>query len=142
MKTTEFQNIWQSKIEDEVLKSFPEDFINGFDFEILALPGKPLLKGSELFGNFEIIDTDGDVLLSTDNIYKIKYILYANRSKPSALKILTNEDELVSAVKSYEKHLDEIVRMINLDFKKQFPTSDEAVKVSSKIFQLLNLHRH
>ncbi len=112
------------------------------DFEILALPGKPLLKGSELFGNFEIIDTDGDVLLSTDNIYKIKYILYANRSKPSELKILTNEDELVSAVKSYEKHLDEIVRMINLDFKKQFPTSDEAVKVSSKIFQLLNLHRH
>lgn len=142
MKTTEFQNIWQSKIEDEVLKSFPEDFINGFDFEILDLPGKPLLKGSELFGNFEIIDTDGDVLLSTDNIYKIKYILYANRSKPSALKILTNEDKLVSAVKSYEKHLDEIVRMINLDFKKQFPTSDEAVKVSSKIFQLLNLHRH
>jgi hypothetical protein len=142
LTTTEFQNIWQSKIEDEVLKSFPEEFINGDDFEVIDLPGKPLLKGSELFGNFEIIDTDGDVLLSTDNIYKIKYILYANRSKPSQLKIPTNDNELVSAVKSYEKHLDEIVRMINLDFKKQFPTSDEAVKVSSKIFQLLNLHRH
>ena len=142
MTTTEFQNIWQSKIEDEVLKSFPEGFINGDDFEVIDLPGKPLLKGSELFGNFEIIDTDGDVLLSTDNIYKIKYILYANRSKPSQLKIPTNDNELVSAVKSYEKHLDEIVRMINVDFKKQFPTSDEAVKVSSKIFQLLNLHRH
>ena len=142
MNTTEFQNIWQSKIEDEILRSFPEDFINGYDFEIIDLPGKPLLKGSELFGNFEIIDTDGDVLLSTDNMYKIKYLLYANRSNPSHIKIPTSENELVLSVKSYEKHLDEIVRMINLDFKKQFPTSDEAVKVSSKIFQLLNLHRH
>ena len=142
MKTTEFQNIWQSKIEHEVLKSFPEDFINGYDFESIDLPGKPLLKGSELFGNFEIIDTDGEVLLSTDNIYKIKYILYANRNKPPKLKIPKNENELVSAVKAYEKHLDEIVRMINADFKKQFPTSDEAVKVSSKIFQFLNLLRH
>lgn len=142
MTISEFQNTWQLKIENDILKSFPNVFIGEFDIELIDLPEKPLLKGSELFGNFEIIDTDGEVLLSTDNIYKIKYILYANRSKPSKLKIPTNENELVSAVKSYEKHLDEIVKMVNVEFKKLFPTSDEAVKVSSKIFQLLNLHRH
>lgn len=141
MNTPEFQNTWQLKIESEILKSFPDDFIGEFDFELIDLPGKPLLKGSELFGNFEIIDTDGEVLLSTDNIYKIKYLLYANRNKPQKVKLVA-ENNITSAVKDYEKHLDEIVRMINEDYKKQFPSSDEAVKVSSKIFQLLNLHRH
>lgn len=141
MTFTEFQNIWQRKIEDEILKSFPNDFMGEFDFELIDLPGKPLLKGSELFGNFEIIDTDGEVLLSTDNLYKIKYLLYANRNIPTETK-LVEESKLTSVVKEYEKHLDEIVKMITEDYKKKFPTSDEAASVTNKIFQLLNLHRH
>lgn len=142
MNTNEFQNIWLKKIETEILKSFPEDFIEGFDFEIIDLPGKPLLKGTELFGNFEIIDTDGDVLLSTDNVYKIKYLLYANRNIPANTKIPTDDKDLSVAVKSFEKHLDEIVKMVNEDFKKHFPNTEGLTSVTSKIFQILNLRRH
>ena len=61
MTISEFQKIWQSKIENEILKSFPDAFIDDSDFELLDLPGKPLIKGSELFGTYEIIDTDGEV---------------------------------------------------------------------------------
>ena len=105
------------------------------------MPGKPLIKGTELFGTYEIIDTDGQVLLSTDKVYKIKYILYANRNKPIKIKLLS-ENDLPIVVKAYEKHLDEIVKMITIDFKKHFPTSEGVTSVTSKIFQLLNLHRH
>lgn len=142
MNTNEFQNTWQNKIEIEILKSFPEDFIEGFDFEIIDLPGKPLLKGTELFGNFEIIDTDGDVLLSTDNVYKIKYLLYANRNIPANTKIPTDDKDLSIAVKSFEKHLDEIVKTVNEDFKKHFTSTEGLTSVTSKIFQKLNLRRH
>lgn len=142
MNTNEFQKIWLKKIESEILKSFPEDFIEGFDFEIIDLPGKPLLKGTELFGNFEILDTDGDVLLSTDNVYKIKYLLYANRNTPSNTKIPTDDKDLSAAVKSFEKHLDEIVKMVNEDFNKHFSNTEGLTSVTSKIFQILNLRRH
>ena len=141
MTISEFQKIWQSKIENEILKSFPDAFIDDSDFELLDLPGKPLIKGSELFGTYEIIDTDGEVLLTTDNVYKIKYILYANRNKPTQIKLLL-ESDLEIVVKDFEKHLDEIVKMINVDFKKHFPSSENTTSVSSKIFKLLNLYRH
>ena len=109
---------------------------------MLQLPGKSLLKGSELFGSYEIIDTDGQALLSTDSNDKIKYILYANRNNLNQIEIISNSSDLSITVKKYEKHLDEIVTLINDDFEKEFPTSDKSQHVTNKIFQVLNLHRH
>ena len=137
-----FENKWFQKITDSLLKSFPDDFIGGQHFEILTLPRKPLIKGSELFGTYEITDTDGIPLLSTNNIDKLKYILYANRGKPSEIKIITDEKDLSNTVKSYEKHLDELLKSIVHDFKTEFPSSDKLSAVSNKIFQLLNLQRY
>ena len=141
MNLTEFENKWVQKISDELLKSFPNDFIND-ETEMLPLPGKSLLKGTELFGSHEIIDTDGETLLRTDNIDKVKYILYANRKNPTQIKLPQTEQSLNSAVKNYEKHLDEILKIIVRDFKTEFPTSQKFTSVSNKIFQLLNLHRY
>lgn len=142
MNITDFENKWFQKIKDDLLKSFPEDFIETSNFEFINLPGKPLLKGSELFGTYEIIDTDGITLLSTANLFKIKYILYANRENQTKIKIITDEKDLSNTVKRYEKHLDELLKKIIHDFKSEFPNSDKLSLVSNKIFQLLNLRRY
>ena len=142
MTISEFENKWLQKIRDELLKSFPDDFLEFNDFETLNMPGKPLLKGSELFGSYEIIDTDGIPFISVDSANKLKYILYSNFRKPERIKIPLDNSEITNSVKRYEKHLDEILKMIINDFKSDFPTSNKHVSVSSKIFQLLNLHRY
>ncbi len=142
MTILEFENKWVQKIKDKLLKSFPNDFIETENCEILNLPGKSLIKGSELFGSLEIIDADGNPFISVDNSNKLKFILYSNFDKPERIKIPLDNSEIKSSVKKYEKHLDEIVRMIINDFKTEFPTSDKQISVSSKIFQLLNLHRY
>jgi hypothetical protein len=142
MTISEFENKWFQKIKDSLLKSFPDDFIENKKFEFLTLPGKPLLKGSELFGTHEIIGTDGIPFLSSDNLDKIKFVLYANRGNPTEIKILENSEELSSIVKKYEKHLDEILKLLVQDFKSNFPESDKFTSTSSKIFQLLNLYRY
>jgi hypothetical protein len=142
MNISDFENKWVKKLDDGLLKNFPDDFIEEEKFEEIQLPGKPLLKGSELFGQFEIIDTDGFALLSTDNPDKIRYILYSNRNTPSRVKIVNSNVSLSLLLKKYTNHLDEIIRMITHDFKTEFPTSDKSVSVTNKIFQLLNLHRY
>lgn len=142
MTISEFENNWIKKIKEQLLKTFPGDFLESNNFEILNLPGKPLLKGSELFGNYEIIDFDGVPLVTTNCLDKVKYILYANINKPRSIKIPKLESEIKLMVKKYEKHLDELLRMIINDYKSQFPTSERHVSVSSKIFKLLNIHRY
>ena len=142
MTISRFENKWLQKIRDELLKSFPDDFLDFEDYEIIELPQKPLLKGSELFGSYEIIDTSGSQFLITDSVDKMKYILYSNLNKPVSTKIPKDRMEIKDAVKRYEKHLDELLRMIIKDYKAEFPSSNEHIKVSSKIFQLLNLHRY
>ena len=142
MTIQEFENKWLKKIRDELLNSFPDDFLEFGDYETLNLPGKPLIKGSELFGTYEIIDTDGIPFISVDSANKLKYILYSNFSKPERIKIPLDNSEITNSVKKYEKHLDDILKMIINDFKSEFPTSNKHVSVSGKIFQMLNLHRY
>lgn len=142
MDLSEFENYWYEKVRDELLKSFPEDFINDKDFEVLKLPGTPLLKGTELFGSYEIIDMEGKPFFTTDNLNKLKYILYANLKHPKSIKILLSDNDIKDAVKEYELHLDEIVKMIKSDFISHFPESDKQIATTNKIFKLLNLQRH
>lgn len=142
MKLNEFENDWYKKIQNELLKSFPGHFIEGKEFEVFKLPGTPLLKGTELFGRYEIIDMEGKPILSTDNLNKLKYILYANLNHPKSIKIPLKDNEIKDAVKEYELHLDEIVKMIKSDFISHFPESDKHIASTNRIFKLLNLQRH
>lgn len=141
MITSEFENKWYLAIRDNILKEFPTEFISNSAIELLELPGKPLMKGSELFGSFEVIDTNGNPIITCDSYDKMKYILYANRNKPLKISIPKVEESLSSTVKEFEKHLDDIIKMIKEDFVKYFPDSDKFVSVSNRIFQLLNLRR-
>ncbi|MEE9349931.1 MAG: hypothetical protein V3U80_07790 [Flavobacteriaceae bacterium] len=142
MTITEFENIWTSKIKDKLLKGFPSNFIGETNCENLKMPGKALLKGSELFGSFEISDIDGETFIQTDNIYKLKYILYSNRNKPQNVLIPTDDVELKKVVKLYEVHLDELIKIIEKNFKKEFHSLIEFHATSNKIFASLNLSRY
>lgn len=138
----DFVNNWQLKIKNELLKSFPSDFFNSDVRKNIKLHGKSLIKGSELFGNYEITDINGNSVFSSENIDEIKYILYANRTNPASIEIVEDRVLLSKMIKNYEAHLDDIIKNISEDFKLKFPKSDQLVEVTNRIFNLLNLQRH
>lgn len=142
MNLKKFENSWTNKIKEDLLKSFPNDFIETEATKIVELPGKTLLKGSELFGAFEIIDTNGNPQMTVNSIAEMKYILYANRNLSKETAIPKNEEEILKAVKSYEGHLDNLIKKIREDYSKNFSEENKAVEVSHKIFQNLNLKRY
>ena len=142
MTILEFENIWTEKIRTELLKNFPSDFITNSNCESLNMPGKSLVKGPELFGNFEIIDTTGETFTQTDNIYKLKYILYSNRNTPEKIEVPVDENELKSIVKLYEEHIDELIKTVEKNYRQTFQSTKEFHTSSNKIFTSLNLSRY
>jgi len=107
----------------------------------MELPKKLLLL-NELMGAYEITDLAGNTLITTQNIYKAKYILYANRTKPDSIPIPRNEDDIKKAVKEYESHIDTILKDVGVDYNSTFQESEKFLKVSTSIFNSLNLQRY
>ena len=142
MKIHEFENNWIIKLEKGNLKSFPDDFLGDEKVEKFDLPKTSLIKSPELFGSFEVLDSNGNPILQSDNLDKIKYILYANRKKPARINIPTDDTEITRLVKQYEKYLDNIVKDIENDFHNYFSSSKNFLIVSNKIFSTLNLYRY
>ena len=105
------------------------------------MPGKPIALGSELFGQFELVDLDGNPVLQTDDYNFIKYVLYSNRLKPQSIQKPKSESEIIRIVKEYETQLDSIVKEIKSELTKLLPTSD-FLRVSNQIFSALNLQRY
>jgi len=141
MKFKDFENGWIEKLEKEI-KSFPEDFIQNIKTKRIKMPGKDLIKGSELFGSYEISDIEGNTFFQTDNLYELKYILYANKEKPKNIKLPVNKNDIETVVKSYEKYLDEILKNIELEYKKYFANPSKLHSAINKIFSNLNLRRY
>jgi len=125
---------WIEKIRKE-LKNFPEDFNLPKENKVVELPGKNLFLTPPLFDSYEIVDNEGNIVFHLKNYYVAKYIIYANRNKPSKIFIPENEEEVKAAVKSYEDYLDNILRNIEKDCKEKFS------EVSSQVFKSLNLIR-
>ena len=140
MTEKEFQNNWRDKLKEN-LKEFPNDFLSSESTEELVLPPKPLIIANELFGNYEISDLDDNVVCTSDNYYKVKYILYANRNRPSILKIPKDLAEIEKLIKLYEKSVDSILKEMNDEFKKLFPTSKSFAALSNSVLTSLNLKR-
>lgn len=142
MSISEFENKWLNKINSELLKTFPDDFILDNEFAELNLPPKSLTKGTEIFGVYEIIDTDGKTFYQSENLNEIKYILYASRNNQKKVKLITNKNLFEKIVQEYEKHIDDLLILIEKDYKKTFPASKDFVNISNRIFKLLNLSRY
>ena len=105
------------------------------------MPGKPIALGSELFGQFEIVDLDGNPVLQTDDYFFIKYVLYSNRLKPASIPKPKNDSEIAKVVKEYETLLDSIMKDIKSELMKLLPTSD-FLRITNQIFSALNLQRY
>ncbi|MCF6270466.1 MAG: hypothetical protein L3J41_12195 [Melioribacteraceae bacterium] len=140
MSEKDFINKWIEKIESN-FRIFPNDFTNSIETENYEMPGKPIALGSELFGQFEIVDLDGNQVLQTDNYNFIKYILYSNRLKPLSIPKPKDETEIKGVVKEYEAQLDSIMKEIRSELTKLIPTSD-FLRISNQIFSALNLQRY
>ncbi len=140
MNERDFVSKWIKKIESNFQK-FPNDFVGDIETENYDLPGKPITLGSELFGQYEIVDLDGNPVLQTDDYNFIKYILYANRLKPRSIPKPISATEIARVVKEYEAQLDSIVKEIKSELKNLLPTSD-FLRVSNQIFNALNLQRY
>ena len=142
MTRKEFEKKWFLKIENELLKDFPDDFIVKEDCEFFVMAGKTLIIGPELFWNYEILDVNGNKHYQTDSLSKAKYILYANRLKPDKILIPRNENQIINAVRSYEKHLDNILKDMQQDFYNTFNDPNKFLSTSKSIFNSLILRRY
>lgn len=138
----EFISGWIKKISGEGIKPFPREFINIAGCQKIKLPGKALVIGEEFFGSFEIITVDGSPVLHADDYMKAKYIIYANRLKPEEILLPEDNDSVRKAAALYENYLDEIIKLVETDYKKNFPGEKNSASAVNEIFRMLNLVRY
>jgi len=125
-----------------IIKNFPEDFLETTDVKEIKLPQDVLVLGAEMFGQYEIINSEGQAVLTADSFMKAKYILYSNRHKPKSIKMPNDEKLVKETVKKYEKYLDELLEQIKKEFEEKFPKSKQLYEVTNYIFASLNLKRY
>lgn len=141
MTEKEFEIYWIEKIKRE-RKNFPSDFINSTDCKLFVNDGNVLTIGGEFFGNYEIVDVHGKVVAQASDYSEAKYYIYASLTKPAEIPIPKNSEDVKSAVKEYEKYLDELILSMKKDFEEKFPESKGFLKASNYIFNSLKLHRY
>lgn len=142
MTKKEFISTWINKISDDGIKLFPSEFTFNENLVSLKLPGKTLVIGEKLFGFFEILTTDGTPVLNVSDHSKAKYIIYSNRTKPVEILIPQDDASIKESVSKYENYLDEIIRQIENDYKRNFPVDKNSSNTVNGIFKLLNLVRY
>jgi len=140
MNDKEFVSKWIQNVAS-MLKKFPYDFLTNIETENLQMPGKTISLGSELFGQFEIVDLNGNPILQTDDYNLIKFVLYANRLKPDSILKPKNKSDIKTVVKGYENLLDSFIKEIKIELNKVLPNSD-FLRISNQIFNALNLQRY
>lgn len=141
MHEKEFGTSWVAQ-NRAVIKNFPDDFLENEEVKEIKLPGDVLVLGPEIFGSFEILNSAGEAVLTSDNVLNAKYILYANRHKPESIKIPVDDEAVKIVVKKYEKYLDELLAKIKKDFDGLFPKSPKLMEIINYIFVSLNLKRY
>lgn len=142
MTEKEFVAWWTNKLWSGGIKIFPDDFKKPAELKEVSLPGKALVIGEEFFGAFEILTVDGNQVYQAGNHNEAKYIIYANRLKPAAVKVPLNDQEIKATNSLYEKYLDSIIKEIENDYKIKFPLSKNFNMIANEIFRILNLTRY
>ncbi len=141
MTEKDFTALWIEKLRKE-LKSFPSDFVKEWESITVTLPGKTLFLPSPLFNTYQLIDEGGETFYTSDEHFKAKFVIYANRLKPLSILIPAEDLHVYEAVRDYEKYLDKILKDMEADFKQYFPVSKSFKRISAQIFNTLNLTRH
>ncbi|MGE5680038.1 MAG: hypothetical protein ACM34K_04080 [Bacillota bacterium] len=142
MTEKEFTTEWIEKLKGGALKPFPGQLSSDVKTSQIEMPEKNILMGEELFGSFELIDSEGNPAMVTDSLAKAKYILYGSREKPKTMEIPVDEQKTSEMVRQYEKHLDSLIRDMEKDYNSKFPKLKNFFSVSNNIFNSLNLKRY
>jgi hypothetical protein len=141
MKEKEFVHQQVNALAKE-LKTFPDEFISGYESKVISLPPKNLLLGEEFFGKYEILTADGTLVFHSTSYDEAKFIVYSSRTKPEKVHLPINNDDLKNSLAAYSKYLDSIIKEISMLYKKHFPEGKNLHMVSNDIFRILNLVRY
>ena len=123
------------------LKSFPIDFSNSKNLTTIEVPEKVLLLGKEFFGSYEVSSATGDFVLTFNNEFEAKYVVYASQNRKNKIKIPSDLIAIKKTVEDYEKYLDQILQEIKKDYLKKFSNEKNLTSVANEIFKKLNLTR-
>ncbi|KAF0149551.1 MAG: hypothetical protein FD143_2724 [Ignavibacteria bacterium] len=141
MTEKEFAAKWINKIRVE-LKKFPGDFLKNDECNTIKLPTKLLIFPPPIFNTYQIIEESGETVYSTDEHFKAKYVVYANRTRPNELQIPVKDLRTYEIVRDYEKHLDSFLKEMEIEFKNLFPNPKGFKRISLQVFNSLELIRH
>lgn len=141
MTKKEFVEYWKNKLISEGIKTFPEDFLDNVETLQKKIPAKTLILGSELFGTFEVITTDGEIITQAKDYTEAKYYVYASQQRKSELKLPVDKNLIPLIVKKYEQYVDNIITEVTKDFRKSFSDTKETNPVT-EILKALNLVRY
>lgn len=141
MTKKEFVEYWKNKLISDGIKIFPDDFLNNAETLQRKIPAKTLILGSELFGTFEVITTDGEVITQAEDFIEAKYYVYASQQRKSEIKFPVDKKLIPIIVKNYEHYIDKIITEVTKDFRKSFTDTKETNPVS-EILKALNLVRY
>ena len=123
------------------IKCFPIDFSNSKNLTTIEVPEKVLLLGKEFFGLYEVSSATGDFVLTFNNEFEAKYVVYASQSRKNKIKIPSDLIAIKKTVEDYEKYLDQILQEIKKDYLKKFSNEKNLTSVANEIFKKLNLTR-
>jgi hypothetical protein len=123
------------------IKNFPIDFQNSKRLNTIEVPEKVLVLGKEFFGSYEISSAAGDFVLTFNNLFEAKYVVYASQHRKKQIKIPGELSNIKKSVEDYELYLDELLQEIKKDYVKKINHGKNFTSVSNEIFKKLNLTR-
>lgn len=123
------------------LKSFPIDFLISKRLNTIEVPEKVLVLGKEFFGSYEVSSAAGDFVLTFNNIFEAKYVVYASQHRKKQIKIPGDLSNIKKSVEDYEQYLDDLLQEIKKDYMKKINNGKNFTSVSNEIFKKLNLTR-
>ena len=123
------------------IKTFPIDFIKSNNFNVIDVTDKVLVLGKEFFGAYEVSSATGDFVITFNNVFEAKYVVYASQNRKNKTKIPPDLISIKKAVEDYEQYLDQLLQEIKKDYLKKINNGKNFTSVSNEIFKKLNLTR-
>ena len=123
------------------IKTFPIDFIKSNNFNVIDVTDKVLVLGKEFFGAYEVSSATGDFVITFNNVFEAKYVVYASQDRRNKTKIPPDLISIKKAVEDYEQYLDQLLQEIKKDYLKKINNGKNFTSVSNEIFKKLNLTR-
>ncbi len=142
MNKKSFIDDWIIKSESEGIQDFPNQFIDKDQLDVFSIPQKTLVIGSEFFGSYEVLTTEGELVYQASNVDEAKFFIYSSRKRDGKASLPKNKSLIKDLVKRYNQYLDDLLNQIQKDYKKNFPTEKDAHTTANQIFQKLNLIRY